>query len=171
MLITAKIPFILFLNPQITYMIFIYSRSLKQNIVLEDNTLECVSIGCHKTRPKVITTINQSKGKHHTIQWKPEEKTRTTLFRENASQLRLVLVLNMHDWWIGMSFLDQSQSDVKSGLLSTFNLMSSKSLRFSDILTSLAKFFISKLSDVTFSRYCCYSIIIDLNKDTWKRCE
>ena len=41
-----------FLNPQITYMIFIYSQSLKENIVLEYPSLECVSICCHKTKLK-----------------------------------------------------------------------------------------------------------------------
>ena len=57
-----------FLNPQITYMIFINSQSLKQYIVLEDRYQECFLIGCHKTKPKVIPTINQSKGKHYTLQ-------------------------------------------------------------------------------------------------------
>ena len=80
-----------FLNTQITHMIFTHSQSLKQNILLEDRPQERVSIGCHKTKPKVITTINYNKGKHHTIQWEPTEKTSEQLFAgETASQLRLV---------------------------------------------------------------------------------
>ena len=50
-----------FLNPQIAYMIFIYSQSLKQNFDLEDRSLECVSIVCHQTKPKVITTVTRTK--------------------------------------------------------------------------------------------------------------
>ena len=70
------------LNLQITYMIFIYSQSLKKNIVLEDPPLECVSIGCHKTKLKVITAADQRRGKHHTIQWEPKEKISEQLFAE-----------------------------------------------------------------------------------------
>ena len=59
---------------------------------------------------------------------------------ENAGQLQLVLVLNVIDSWIGTSFLDESQSEVKSGLLSTLNLMSSISVCFKwhfDILSRI----------------------------------
>ena len=58
-------------------MIFIYSKTLKQNIVLEDRSLECVSIVCHQTKPKVITTVNQKPGKYKQVKIRREDGKET----------------------------------------------------------------------------------------------
>ena len=78
-----------------------------------------------KTKTKVITTANQSKGNY---QWQLEVNScNRPVARENASdQGAIGFSLHLIGWEGGASFLDQSNSTVKQnqfnpGLLSTLN--------------------------------------------------
>ena len=76
--------------------------------------LERFSIECHKNKTKVITTPIRWKEDTFKGQWKL--KNRPNILKRGktrASKSCLVLVLHLICWESGVSFLDQSQSEVK----------------------------------------------------------